>query len=221
VKLKSVLIPNKTSRPIILMSAWRIMNTKFRLGILLLLFSATSLFSQDENIFKKHFIGSSLLLLTNFSSLHPDYYQINYGYRFTSKDAILIDFITWKMSSPLGMPLGSTEEKYPGYIRESGIDIGYQRTLWKGLNTSIHVKPLVLNYLNKDNEIIQNGFQLFTSIRFGYKFYMFKCRMFIEPTLAFNYWPVTTNEPESFKIIEKRWPNYLFFDPNIIIAINF
>src|SRR5665647_464423 len=82
-------------------------------------------FSQNENIennFKKHFIGSYALLLINFSSLHPDYYQLNYGYRFTSKDAILVDLVTWKLSSPKGIPLGSTEEKYSGYLRESGID---------------------------------------------------------------------------------------------------
>jgi hypothetical protein len=178
-------------------------------------------FSQDENNFKKHFIGSSALLLINFSSLHPDYYQLNYGYRFTSKDAILVDLVTWKLSSPKGISLGSTEEKYPGYIRESGIDIGYQRILWKGLNTSFHLNPLVQNYLNTDNEKIQNGFQLFMSIRFGYQFNMFKHRMFIEPTLAFNYWPVTTNKPESFKIIDNRWPNYFLFDMNIHFGINF
>lgn len=205
------------------------MKIKIELWILLLtLLSATSTFSQDENIengFKKHFIGSSLLLLSNFAPNPPDYYQINYGYRFTSKDAILVDFVTWKMSSPKGVPYGpsfdSPDEKFPGYIRESGIDVAYQRFLWKGLNTSLHATPLFQNYRNGDKEKIQNGFQLFLSLRFGYHINLWKQRVFIEPTLAFNYWPVTTNEPESFKIIENRWPNYFLFDPNIHFGINF
>ena len=30
-----------------------------------------------------------------------------------------------------------------------------------------------------------------------------------------------TNKPESFKIIDNRWPNYLLFDMNIHFGINF
>jgi hypothetical protein len=185
----------------------------------------TTVFSQDtssDNKIKKHFIGTSLLLLANLTPNQPDYYQINYGYRFTPKDAILVDIVTWKLSSPKGVPLySSTDKKYPGFLRESGFDIGYQRFLWKGLNTSIHVTPLFQNFIKEDNVKIQNGFQIFLSLRFGYHINFFKNRMFIEPTLAFNYWPITTNEPESFKTIDKPGPNYLLFDPNIHIGIFF
>ena len=54
---------------------------------------------------KDHFIGSQVFMLfTPFFDPSPEYYQLNYGYRFSSKDEISIEAITWTYQGPLGRP---------------------------------------------------------------------------------------------------------------------
>ena len=75
-----------------------------------------SLSSHSENLIKhRHSIGSSIVMLGNFSSDSPDYYLLTYGYRLTKKDKIFIELNTWKYSEPLGT-YGKSEEFYPGFI---------------------------------------------------------------------------------------------------------
>jgi hypothetical protein len=77
------------------------------------------------------------------------------------------------------------------------------------------------NYINSDREIIDRGFQLFLTFRLGYHIKMFKDRFFLEPNLAFTYWPINTNVPESFSELESKWPNYFLFEPGLHFGITF
>ena len=45
--------------------------------------------------------------------------------------------------------------------------------------------------------------------------------MFIEPQIHCNYWPIDTNAPENFQAEENKWNNYMLFEPNIYIGVNF
>jgi hypothetical protein len=186
---------------------------------------STKIFSQTEGQYKKYFVGSSLWSIANLFPEPADFYQLDFGYRFTQKDALIIEAITWKYDAPLGIPYGTsfedTKEDYPGYIRAFGIGLDYQRMLWKQIFTTVHATPFLQKFYDLQNKKIQNGFQLFLQVRFGYHIELFKNRMYLEPSVAFNYWPVNTNLPASFKIKENQWNNYFLFEPGLNFGVNF
>lgn len=55
----------------------------------------------------------------------------------------------------------------------------------------------------------------------GYHIPLFKNRMYIEPQIHCNYWPIDTKAPQSFQEEESKWNNYFLFEPNLFIGINF
>ncbi len=196
--------------------------------LLMIMLNNGHLFSQNEQedtTFKRYFIGSSLFMLANFTDDSPSFYQLNLGKWLTQKDVVMVELITWKYNWPLGIPWGPSfdhpDEEYPGYVREYGIGMAYQRFLWKDLYADIEAVPLLQHYHNLENEKIQNGFQLFLTFRTGYHIRLFQNTIFLEPSLAFNYWPVNTNVPESFARIENRWPNYFLFEPGLHFGLKF
>ena len=93
--------------------------------------------------------------------------------------------------------------------------------LWKGLFATVEILPQLKTYLDENNNEIGNGFKLYTSYHLGYHFPLFNNRMYIEPQIHCNYWPIDTNTPPGIQEIEKGWNNYFLFEPNIYIGINF
>jgi len=148
---------------------------------------------------------------------------LNNGYRITPKDAIIVEAITWKSHAPLGIPLGqeTDEEKFPGYVRDIGIGVAYQRFLYRGLYSTIHATPSVQQYFTLDDKKIQNGFQLFCTLRLGYHIKLFKNRMFIEPSICATTRPVNTNLPKSFQVQEDKWSKFFIGEPGLYFGINF
>ncbi len=172
---------------------------------------STMVFCQTENTeadFKRHSIGSSLFLLGNIGD-SVRFMQLNYGYRLSPKDNIIVEAITWTYYEPLGT-YGSSEEFYPGKVRASGIGLGYQRFLWKNLFTTVEPTCILQQFYDLDDTKIQKGFQLYLQFIVGYRFEFFKKRVFVEPAYALKYWPVNTNFPESFLEIENGAPKYKF-----------
>lgn len=154
------------------------------------------------------------------------HYEFHFGYRLTSVDKIGIKVATWKMYAPMGMPMEEQLKldeinNYPGRLRESGIGITYQRILWKGLFATVEILPQLKTYIDENNNKIGNGFKLYTSYHLGYHIPLFKNRMYIEPQIHCNYWPIETNTPSSFREIDNKWNNYFLFEPNIHIGVNF
>jgi hypothetical protein len=178
-----------------------------------------------DSTYRRHFIGSSLFVLVNFFPDPPSFYQLNYGYRLTPKDVLSIEAITWTYHAPLGIPYGpshkSPEESYPGSIRGTGLGLAYQRYLWKNFYSAVHTTPFLQTYRNDKKEKIQNGFQLFCTLRFGFHLKLFRNRFFLEPSAAITYWPINTNMPESFAKMESKWPNYFLFEPGLHFGMKF
>lgn len=204
------------------------MKTKLILLSAILIMAVTSTYGQkskQDSTFRRYFIGTSGFMLANLGPNPPSFYQINVGYWLTKRDVISIEAKTWTYEHPLGIPYGTSflapEYKYPGYIREYGIGIAYQRYLWKDLYTAIHAVPFLQKYVDKDGKKIQNGFQLFMTGRIGYHVRLFKDRFFIEPSLAVTYWPINTNTPNGFKKLEDKWPNYFLFEPGFHLGVKF
>ncbi len=192
-------------------------------SILFFFLSVTVTFSQDINnidsvsaqtekqeIFRRHFIGSSLWVL--YDKLIPEpagFYQLSYGYHHTQKDVFIVEAITWEYSEPLGT-YENSKEMYPGKIRAYGIGAGYQRFHWKNLFTTIVATPFLQQFYDSDDKKIQKGFQLYLQLILGFRFEFFRKRLFVEPAYAIKYWPVNTNFPKSFADIERGAPNYKF-----------
>lgn len=107
---------------------------------------------KKNDITRRHFIGSSIFVLGNFLPDPPEYIQLNYGYQFTPKDVLIFEFITWNYDAPLGIPYGESwedeEEDFPGYVKDYGIGIGYQRFHWKNLYTTVQANPFLQQYLH-------------------------------------------------------------------------
>ena len=153
-------------------------------------------------------------------------YEFHFGYKITPKNKIEIKVATWKTFEPFGIPLWDPllkkeSEWYPGRIRESGIGITYQRFLWKGLFAQIEILPLWKIYLDENNKKIEDGFKLYTSYHLGYHIPLFKDRLYFEPQIHCNYWPIDTKGPQGFEEKESKWNNYFLFEPNLFIGVNF
>ena len=151
--------------------------------------------------------------------------QLNLGYRLTGRDVVSIELKTWKYAWPLGIPYGKSfeapEEEFPGYIREYGFALVYQRFWWKGLYTGVHVMNAWQSFFDDQGNKIDNGFQLFNTYRIGYHLKLFKDRFFIQPSIAVTHRPYQTNMPDSFEQLDSKWPKFLFGEPGLHFGFNF
>jgi hypothetical protein len=184
-------------------------------------------YDKQDTTYKKWFLGSSLFLLGNFDRVNPpNFAQLNLGYRITGKDVVSLEFITWKYAWPLGInPIfnksyGKVEEKFPGYIREFGIAVAYQRFLWKGLYASVHIMPMVQSFVNENGVKVDKGFHIFNTNRIGYHFKLFNDKFFIEPSIGIAGRPYHTEMPDGFKQKDDKWSKYTP-EPGLHFGFNF
>lgn len=184
-------------------------------------------YAKEDSTYRKHFIGSTMFLLGNLASVNPPgFAQINLGYRITGKDVISLELITWKHAWPLGInpfynkSYGKPEEKFPGYIREYGIGLAYQRYFWKGLYVAVHAMPMWQTFKNENGDKLDNGFIIFNTIRAGYHIKLLKDRFFIEPSLGIAGRAFYTKMPNGFKEKDDKWPKYTP-EPGLHFGYNF
>ena len=203
---------------------------------LMIAFSTTPSFSQNHAKGKsvrdtvpdyKFSVSTTYFTFINSLPNSVEMYEFHFGYKLTPKDRIEIKVATWSLFEPMGIPiwdplLMNESEFYPGRIRESGIGITYQRMLWKGLFVQIELLPLLKKYLDGNKNKIGDGFKLYTSYHLGYHIPLFKNRLFLEPQIHCNYWPIDSKGPQGFEEMEIKWKNnYILFEPNIFIGVNF
>jgi hypothetical protein len=185
-------------------------------------------YAKTDSTYKKCFVGSSLFLLGNLDKVNPPgFAQLNVGYRISRKDVISLELITWKHAWPLGInpflnkeSYGKPEEKFPGYIREYGIGLAYQRYLWKGLYVAVHGTPMWQTFKNENGDRVGAGFIIFNTNRVGYHIKLFKDKFFIEPSLGVAGRAYHTEMPEGFKEKDDKWPKYTP-EPGLHFGFNF
>ena len=198
------------------------------LALAFVLAGSSQLNAQDtkqDSTYKRWYVGSSLLMLGNFSKVNnPEYVQLNVGYRITPKDVVSFEFKRSVYSWPIGIPFGPSFDapglNYPGHARILAPTLAYQRFWWKGVYTSVYALNAFEKYFDENKTKIGNGYTLYLNFHLGYQFTFFKNRFFFEPAMGCSYWPVRTNVPESFKAAEKKWPNY-FIQPGLHFGYNF
>jgi hypothetical protein len=172
-------------------------------------------YAKTDSTYKKWFVGSTLFLLGNLAPVNPPgFAQLNVGYRITGKDVVSLELITWKHAWPLGInpfynkAYGTPEEKFPGYIREYGIGLAYQRYIRKGFYVAVHATPMWQTFKNENGNKVGDGFIIFNTYRVGYHIKLFKDRFFIEPSLGVAGRPVQTKMPTGFKEKDDKWPKW-------------
>lgn len=199
------------------------------IGLVIVLTSSLQVkaqYAKEDSTFRKHFIGSTMFMLGNLSSVNrPDFVQLNCGYRITGRDVISLELKTWKYAWSLGIPYGksfeSPDEKFPGYIREYGLALAYQRFLYKGLYAGVHVMNAWQTFVGENGNKIDNGFQIFNTYRVGYHVKLFKDRFFIQPSLAITHRPYHTKMPDSFKQLDDKNSKFFFGEPGLHFGFNF
>lgn len=200
-----------------------ILPTSFLIFIPLIL---TAQYTLKEIQTKRCFVGTSAFVIMNLDSKErPDFAQLNIGYRFTAKDVISLELKTWRYFEPIGIPFGKAKsdpnENFPGFIREKGFAVAYQRFFWKGLYAGIHVMNAWQDFVNKKDQKIDTGFQIFNTYRIGYHVKFFKENFFIEPSLAITHRPYHTEMPTLFKERDDKWSKFFFGEPGLHIGFNF
>lgn len=194
------------------------------LWVLALLWPVTSAHATDDAR-DRFFVGSSLFVLANLFPDPPSFYQVNLGYRPTTRDAVSLEAITWTYHAPLGIQYGpnygNPAFEYPGHVRDAGVGLSYQHSWWKGVYTQVHVTPFLHTYYDESGDRIQTGFLLFTALRGGYHVGLWQDRVFLEPSVACTWWPVQTHAPASFAAADAPWPSYFLFEPGLHVGVNF
>lgn len=189
--------------------------------------TANAQYTDTDYAYKRWSVGSTIFILGNFSTTDPpNFAQLNVGYRITGKDVVALEAKTWKYSWPNGIhpffnkAYGKQEEKFPGYVREYGISLVYQRFLWKGLYSELNVMPTWQTFSNEEGDKLKNGFQVFNTYRVGYHIKLFKDRLFIQPSLAITHRPYHTKLPATFKELDAKWSRFVFGEPGFHFGYN-
>ncbi len=189
---------------------------------------AKAQYAKQDSTYKKYFIGSTLFMLANLipDNNSPEMVYLNLGYRITGKDVISLEFKTWKYAWPLGTPYWSKSfeaegEGFPGYVREYGVSLNYQRFLWNGLFAQVDVMPAFQNFVNDKGKKFDKGFQIFNTYSIGYHVKLLKDRFFIQPSIAITHRPYQSKMPDSFQQLDDKWSRFLFLQPGLHFGFNF
>ena len=186
-------------------------------------------YSKTDSTYKRWFVGSTLwVLIGNFNKTNPPHFaQVNIGYRITGKDAITIEPKTWKYAWPNGIhpflnkSYGKVEEKFPGYVREYGLSVAYQRFFGNSFYAELNVMPTLQDFMNDKGKKIDNGFQIFNTYRVGYHIKLFKYKFFIQPSIAITHRAYHTKLPDGFKQLDDKWSKFVFGEPGLHFGYNF
>lgn len=186
----------------------------------------TAQYDTSDVNFKACFVGSTFAMLGNFLPENkPDFVQVSLGYRLTGNDVVSLELKTWKYGWSLGIPYGPSweapETTFPGYIREYGFALAYQRFWWKGLYTGVHVMSAWQSFVDENDNKIDNGFQIFNTYRLGYHVKLFKGKFFVEPSFAITHRAYQTTMPEPFKAINDHYSKFFFGEPGLHFGYNF
>jgi hypothetical protein len=175
----------------------------------------------------RFWIGSSAFMLFNLIPVEnnpPHFAQLNLGLRLSPRDAVSLELNTWRYAWPLGIPWGedfeAEGEEYPGYIRDFGIGLVYQRFLWRGAYAAVHAMNALQTYTRDDGESAGVGYMLFLTYRAGYHLDLGK-RFFLEPSVAATHWPVRASVPAAFRAVDAPWNNYFLFEPGLHFGFEF
>ncbi|BCE00336.1 hypothetical protein [Marinicellulosiphila megalodicopiae] len=197
------------------------MNFKRLILLIIILFTSPFLIAQE----KSFHVNASLFMLVNIIEESPKYAHIEFAKILSDKHIIGVEFLTWEYRAPLGIPYGKhyddPNENFPGVVKDIGLGVSYQYFYSKNWFSKFHITPFYQQYLDESKNKIQSGFQLFSVARTGYRWEFYDNQLFIEPSIAITAWPINTNMPSDFQLIEDNWPSFFLFEPGLNIGFRF
>lgn len=159
-------------------------------------------------------VGTSAWMIANALPDSPQFYYLEVDRSFNESEALVLEAATWRYRAPIGIPYGASygdrSEEYPGFVRSIGLAFGWRHNIWRGLNASVRSFHFLQLY-NEDDQPQKTGYQLFFQTRLGWR--VFRGGFWIEPSIAFNWWPVEVGRPASFQARDSRWPSYFLLEP--------
>ena len=208
-----------------------------------LFFCALSAFAQDNSSVDKeaevkykyrvslpYFVPEGLIEDSWNDRTSTQHLELHIKRNLDNKNIVGVKFVTWRLFQPMGITwwdglldkLETKSEYYPGYLRETGLGITYQRMLWKGLFATVEVLPQLQTYMDLDGNKLGNGFKVYNSVHLGYHVaFGKKKRFFIDPQVHCNQWMFDNNSPEGFKEFDDKYGNVFLFEPNIYFGWKF
>jgi hypothetical protein len=193
-------------------------------------FQLKAQYDEADSTYKKWFIGTSLFVIFGnaFEDTNPpDFFQLDIGYRITGKDIVRVSPKTWRYAWPNGIhpflndAYKKPEERFPGYIREYGVTLSYQRFVWEGLYAQLDIMPTLQHFVNDNGMKIGDGFQIFNSYRIGYHIKLFNDNFFFQPSICVTHRAYHTQLPDGFKQLDDKWSKFIFPEPGLNIGFNF
>jgi hypothetical protein len=152
-------------------------------------------------------------LLPIFSS-----FALLYEHPFTQQDAVLLGFWYGKATETYPKML-----KYPGHIQNYAPILAYRRYFWRGLHAEYQLYPGYSIFHEEAKNKNTHSFTLFTEFRAGYRFDFSIGKL---PLMLNLQWPIgftlyESNQPESFREINRQDPVFYIFWPNIYVGVRF
>lgn len=184
-------------------------------------------YAKGDTTYKKFFVGSTLFMVANVvpDNNKPDMVYLNVGYRATRRDVVSVEFKTWKYAWPIGIPYGKSFEAegegFPGYIRERGVSVNYQRFFGTHAFAQVDVMPAFQTFVDERKTVIDHGFQIFNTYSVGYHLKLFKDRLFLDPSVAITHRPYQSRMPDAFKVVDDRWSRFFYGQPGLHFGVNF
>jgi hypothetical protein len=160
-------------------------------------------------------VGSSAWMVANLFPDPPQFYYLEVDRRLVDRGSLVLEPVTWTYHAPIGIPYGSSPgqaDEYPGFVRGIGLGLGWRQEIYRGLNASVRSFHLLQLY-SEDNKPRTTGYQLFLQTRLGWRWSARAPGLWIEPSIAFNWWPIEVGRPASFQARDDRWPSYFLFEP--------
>jgi hypothetical protein len=97
-------------------------------------------------------------------------------------------------------------------VRSVGLSVGWRHDFYQGLNASARVFHFLQLY-DEDDRARTRGYQLFLQTRLGWRWAPGTSGFWLEPSIAFNWWPIETGRPASFAALDEAWPSYFLLEP--------
>ena len=190
----------------------RLLRSLVALGLLLA--SPPSAQADDETA--RWSVGTSAWMLANALPDSPQFAYLDVERWLGRRDALVVEPVTWTYRAPIGIPYGSSygddAEAYRGFVRSIGAGLGWRHRLYRGLDASVRAFQFLQRY-HEDGRPPTSGYQLFLQARLGWRWHVGGSDFWLEPSVAFNWWPIEVGRPDAFRARDERWPSYFLFEP--------
>lgn len=161
-------------------------------------------------------VGTSAWMLANALPDAPQFAFLEVDRAVGNRDELVLEALTWTYRAPIGIPYGSSygdaSERYPGFVRSLGLGLGWRHRLYEGFNVNAGAFHMLQIY-SEDSRPRRTGYQLFLQARIGWRWPTASTGFWVEPSLAFNWWPIEVGRPASFRAKDERWPSYFLVEP--------